>query len=493
MNRSLGNQVNWQPQVALTMPSFKTGASVSIKLYIRWLVQLNVNIYDMVKISPSVTSRTVVGIDSSFSFTAANCCPPNTLRVNTFLSTSNSVAFGDGTGRTLYSGQAGNANQCFAVPALVPSPDEIESLKAVGAAYCTSHIKYVPPATVSSSTVTTTVPGTTTSLVTSTVTNTVTINTISTWSFDSYSVTTLSATTATVTATNKTPNFSYLNWMRDIAGPTPAAAPGLDKRQAAQPAMLAGWDATKISYACKQVATGTTTISVTTTATATSGVVTATSTVTVNKNGPLVTSTMTISYTRFLGQKTATAAGTSTKTVRPTPQATTCFKLKIHGPWWVEGAHMRYTDYGGFQPDVTTWPYDTFYLSSKGHLMGYSPAGKTFFLGRSSTTYTNGNWDEVSFYEMAQAASFQYATCWKDADPCTKGFQCKFTDASGVDRVGMSLMTPGYGLYKPPTYSANGYSTNQFRPSWGLVTVQLPANVYIPFTTEYEDAPCPCY
>ena len=81
MSRSLTNKWNWQPTVSLTMPSFKTGATVSIKPYMRWLVNLNVDIYGMVKILPSITSQTVIGIESKYSFDAANGCPANSLKV----------------------------------------------------------------------------------------------------------------------------------------------------------------------------------------------------------------------------------------------------------------------------------------------------------------------------------------------------------------------------------------------------------------------------
>jgi hypothetical protein len=52
--------------VSLTTPSFETGETVSIIPYMRWLAQLNVDIYGMVRISPSITSQTVVGIDSAY-------------------------------------------------------------------------------------------------------------------------------------------------------------------------------------------------------------------------------------------------------------------------------------------------------------------------------------------------------------------------------------------------------------------------------------------
>ncbi|KAK4149473.1 hypothetical protein C8A00DRAFT_37924 [Chaetomidium leptoderma] len=448
MSRSLVSQRNWQPSVSLTTPSFKTGATVSIKPYMRWLIKLSVDIYGMVKISPSITSG----------------CPANSLKVNTYLNTANTVSFGDGTGAALYSGQAGSTNQCFTVPGLLPSAEEVQSLKAVGGAYCTSYIKYVSPVTVVYSTSTSTVPSTTTSFST----------------IDVYSTTTVSAVITTVTAAGKTPNFAYLNWKRDIAestatpAPTPTAAPAgsLEKRQAvAQPSMLAGWDATKISFACKQVATGTSTMSYTTTTTVTSGVVTATAVLTVNKNGPLVTETYMQTMGRFMGATTETVEGTATKTVCPTPQATSCFKL---------------------QPDVADYEYDTFYLSANGRLMGYTAEGTTFFLGKSFPWVWNGYYGEVYFMDASSGgAGAEVATCWKDTDPCSKGFQCKATSPAEI--LGMSIQEPVYEYYDEWSFDFSGWSSNSFRPAWGLVTDGLPYYVWVPITFTYEDVPCPCY
>lgn len=501
MSRSVGNQRSWQPAVSLTTPTFTTGATVSIKPYMRWLVKLNVDIYGIVKISPSISSQTVVGIDSTYSYTAANGCPANSLKVNTYLNTANTASFGDGTGAVLYSGQVGNANQCFTVPGLLPSTEEIQSLQAVGGPYCTSFVKYVPPVTVVYSTSTSTVPSTVTSYSTQTVTYTETIWEIPTVTTDFYSTSTVSASTVTVTASDKTPNFSYLNWKRDVAEPTatptPTGAPAggpLEKRQAvAQPGMLAGWDATRISYACKQIATGTSTRTARATTTVTSGAVTVSSTVTVNKAGPLETY---IWYTetkgRFLGATTETVEGTATQTVCPTPQPTTCFKLKAHGGSWLEGKYMRYSgDGGGFGPDVIDYAYDTFYLSSKGHLMGYTAEGMTLFLGKSFPWAWADYWGQVLFLDASGGGvGAELATCWKDPDPCSKGFQCKVDYPMEV--IGMNVMEPVYNNFNEDDWFW-GWGENSHRPSWGLPADVLPNIRYVALSFTYEDAPCPCY
>jgi len=496
LSRSLGNQRNWQPSVSLTTPSFKTGASVSIKPYMRWLVKLNVDIYGMVKISPSITSQTVVGIVSTYSYTAANGCPANSLKVNTYLSTANAVSFGDGTGNSLYTGQTASVDQCFAVPGLLPSPEEIASLKAVGSEFCTAFLKYTPPRTVRSVTTTATVPSTTTVSTTETVTYTETLflevtETLDFW----YSTTTVSATTVTVTAApGSKPNFAYLNAKRDnndepTATPTTTDAPGgggLDKRAVALPSMVAGWDATKISFACKQVATGTSTLVATATTTVTSGVVTSTATITVNKAGPLETEGWTNTYKRFMGQVTETAEGTATQTVCPTPVATPCFKLKVHGAWWLEGKYLRYSEYCAVQADLIDAPYDVFYSTASGHLMGYTASGDSCVM---SVYY----WYRPVYLQPVQwTNSFYPATCWKDADPCSRGFQCKVTDGLGAERTGMALQEPFYQMFAPWDDSYY-YSPGSFWPSWGIPTDAQPGESWVPITLEYEDAPCPCF
>ncbi len=218
----------------------------------------------------------------------------------------------------------------------------------------------------------------------------------------------------------------------------------------------------------------------------TSGLVTSTTTITANKAGPLETEAWTYTAKRFMGQVTETAPGTATQTVCPTPVATPCFKLKVHGAWWVEGKYLRYSDYCAFQADLTDAAYDVFYQTANGHVMGYTASGDSCVL---SVYYW---YRPVYLQPMQWTNSFYPATCWKDADPCSKGFQCKVTDGAGVERIGMAFQEPYYEVFAPWEES-NDWAHASFWPTWGIPTDAQPGESWVPVTLEYEDAPCPCF
>ncbi|KAH0433894.1 kelch domain-containing protein [Colletotrichum camelliae] len=496
----LTNQRNWQPSVEFTFPSFKQGSAVSLKPYMRWIVKIKVDIYGMVHLNPFITSQTVAGIDSSYSFTATASCPANNLLVNNFVYSANTIGFGDGNSAVLYSGQAGSAKRCLPVPGITPSADEIASLRNVGQNFCTKYINYRPPSTWTYVTETSTVPSTTTTFVTTTVTTTSTVYSAVTTSFDSYLTRTFSARTVTVTASDKTAKFAYLNFRRGLDEHTPTPTAGPDRRAVgggvvaqATPTMVKDWDATKISFACKQIATGTETNTYTTTTTTTSGVVTATGTITKNAQGPLQTYTYTISSTRYMGIATATVAGTvATETVCPPSPVNTCFKIKVHGCPWVEDKYIRYHQWGSFQPESWYGTDYVFYLTTQGHLIGYIPGGPSLVLGTEYPYVSNDYWGEVYMKNMDQAWNgFTYAKCAKDSDPCSKGLTCSIIDAGGVERFGMSLQVPDFQSSSYFEDDMDGISSNSFRPAW----YKLPDTSWykwLPFTMTYEDAPCPC-
>ncbi|WYZ43672.1 hypothetical protein EsH8_VII_000108 [Colletotrichum jinshuiense] len=490
LQRRLSSQRNWQPDVQFTLPSFKQGSAVVLYPYMRWVVKITVSIYGMVNLEPSLTTQAVVGIDSSYSFTRTAFCAANNLAVNTFFYSYSSVAFGDGgSSAVLYKGQRASVRQCFAVPGITPSPDEIDALRAYPGEYCTRYINYRPPTTFTYTTQTSYVPSTTTEDVTVQVTTTTTIYEIKTTKYDTYKTRTFSETTTTVTANDKTAQFSYQNYRRGLEEPMPTATAAVAKRQDTPP-LVANWDATKISFACKQIATGTVTLTYTTSTTVTSGVVTATHTITENLNGPLVTRTNTITSTRFLGIKTVAPPGSvATETVCPPSSVNTCFKIKVHGCPWVEDKYIRYSRFGGFQPESFYGTDYVFYLTTTGRLIGYIPGGPSLVLGTSYPFVNPNYWGEVYMRDVSQPANgYQYATCTKDTDPCSKGLTCSIIDAGGVERVGMSLQVPDFAPY---SNFDDGTSSNSFRPAW----FKLPDTAYykwLPFTMTYEDVPCPC-
>ncbi|KAI8253149.1 hypothetical protein K4K58_007405 [Colletotrichum sp. SAR11_239] len=168
-------QRNWKPSVEFTFPSFRQGSAVKLKPFIRWVIKMEIDIYDMIKLKPFVTDQTVAGIESTYSFTTTSNCPANQLAVNNYVYSSNTIGFGTGRSAVLFDGTAGSAKQCLLVPGITPSPDELASLRLVGQAFCTEYINYRPPSTFTYSTQTSTVPTTTTTFVTTTVFTTATV------------------------------------------------------------------------------------------------------------------------------------------------------------------------------------------------------------------------------------------------------------------------------------------------------------------------------
>lgn len=125
--------------------------------------------------------------------------------------------------------------------------------------------------------------------------------------------------------------------------------------------------------------------------------------------------------------------------------------------------------------------------------MGDNVQGGSMILGTQYPYVSAGYYGEVYLQDTQYMGYMQLATCWKDADPCSKGLQCKITDASGTDRIGMSLQVPTWDYYDEwDMMGMGGYTSNSFRPAWGVVT-DNPHYTWIPIAFTYEDAPCPCY
>ncbi|KAF4853496.1 hypothetical protein CGCSCA4_v002490 [Colletotrichum siamense] len=488
-------QRNWKPTVEFTFPSFRQGSAVKLKPFIRWVIKMEIDIYDMIKLKPFVTDQTVAGIESTYSFTTTSNCPANQLAVNNYVYSSNTIGFGTGRSAVLFDGTAGSAKQCLLVPGITPSPDELASLRLVGQAFCTEYINYRPPSTFTYSTQTSTVPTTTTTFVTTTVFTTATVTEYKSVSLDSYFTRTFAAQTTTVTDTSKAVNFLYLNYKRDSENTPTTTTDGIDKRAVPSPALVRTWDATKISFACKQIATGTTTLTVTTTTTTTAGTITVTGTVTRNQQAPFVTVTYTSTFKRYLGIATATAATVATETACPPSTVNKCFKLKIHGYPWTEGRYIRWAptwqNSGWLEPDSQYGTNEIFYLTTQGHLVStVYPGPQAYILGTAGTNANANDWGGVLFLWSNQGVwpQRQYAKCAKDSDPCSNGFSCSIIDDIGVQRFQMSIRVPKFLLNGGGSYD----ESSRFTPSWHRMPDT--ANFqYLPVTLTYEDVACPCY
>ncbi|KAF4927604.1 hypothetical protein CGCVW01_v002403 [Colletotrichum viniferum] len=495
LQSTVTTQRNWKPTVEFTFPSFRQGSAVKLKPFIRWVIKMEIDIYDMIKLKPFVTDQTVAGIESTYSFTTTSNCPANQLAVNNYVYSANNIGFGTGRSAVLFDGTAGSAKQCLLVPGITPSPDELASLRLVGQAFCTEYINYRPPSTFTYTTQTSTVPTTTTTFVTTTVFTTATVTEYKSVSLDSYFTRTFAAQTTTVTDTSKAVNFLYLNYKRDSENTPTTTTDGIDKRAVPSPDLVRTWDATKISFACKQIATGTTTLTVTTTTTATAGTVTVTGTVTRNQQAPFVTVTYTSTFQRYLGIATATAATVATETACPPSTVNKCFKLKIHGYPWTEGRYIRWAptwqNSGWLEPDSQYGTNEIFYLTTQGHLVStVYPGPEAYILGTAGTNANANDWGGVLFLWSNQGVwpQRQYAKCAKDSDPCSNGFSCSIIDDIGVQRFQMSIRVPKFLLNGGGSYD----ESSRFTPSWHR-TPDTADFQFLPFTLTYEDVACPCY
>ncbi|KAK4199928.1 hypothetical protein QBC40DRAFT_327960 [Triangularia verruculosa] len=79
------------------------------------------NAEGQVALSPTTIAGTVVGLGSTYSFSAQSSCPANNLQVTSYVSTKNSVTNGRGLTKRLHREQKYNSPKCFNVPSNQPS------------------------------------------------------------------------------------------------------------------------------------------------------------------------------------------------------------------------------------------------------------------------------------------------------------------------------------------------------------------------------------
>lgn len=278
-------------------------------------------------------------------------------------------------------------------------------------------------------------------------------------------------------------------------------APAVVARQAVStPAVVAGWPATKISYACKQVATGTSTTRYTATSTLTSGLTTLTRTVTSNVNGPLRTNTIVSTSTAFMGFVSTTAAGVATVTRGascPLQTQATCFKVTAHGRPHIEGKNLRYYKTNGMFSFLENSPGTVFYLTCDGTLTMLNE-GSRLILANSQDQVVRGNW------------VFFVTTDFADANPGTvERGKCTKTpgsgSGSGLEAGDLSCSMFGestFAVSDPYIFVQSWYADPwwpewQWHPVWGPAEVPggwplFGTTVYHPIRLEYQDVECPC-
>ncbi|CAM1511816.1 Fc.00g093290.m01.CDS01 [Cosmosporella sp. VM-42] len=457
----------WKPSVNYVLPAFTVRGGVKLQPYMRWAVEFEVNIFNQVKVTPAITSYSMVTMKSAFSTDPQGSCPANKLAVSTFLTTANNMRVFDDLIIPLSNGDSQSTNQCFDMPELVPEPEEIQSLASVGGDFCTSYLYYQPPMTTTYDASTVYTPSTT---ITEKTTTTIAITTTKTETVTSSIKMTVTAqppvSAVTITGAGLSAAFGLQNLKREEMTAAPLA-----RREVATPAMVQNWDRTKISFACKQVATGSSTITQTVTTTTGSGSVVKTATITENENGPLITTTRTNvwaeydGYTPVADPTSAEWAFLPTATACATPDTDSgkCFKIKVHGPDWVDGHYMAYYENGGFITDnaMEVLYFDTFYLADSGRLVTQDQ--RTVQLVMFAGYPWNTNYENSIFATEAtrDITGHEYFLCSKDPDPCNKSLYCRTATRDGI--------------------------SFHFRPHVGG---SVPGG--IPATFTWEEAPCIC-
>ncbi|KFY85691.1 hypothetical protein V500_08192 [Pseudogymnoascus sp. VKM F-4518 (FW-2643)] len=286
------------------------------------------------------------------------------------------------------------------------------------------------------------------------------------------------------------------------AQPQAAPAPAVVGRQAvATPAVVADWPATKISYACKQVATGTATKTYTATSTLISGLTTVTQTVTANVNGPLSTRTVMTTSTAYMGYVRTTVPGVATVTRGascPLQTQATCFEVTAHGRPHVEGKKMRYYKDNGMFSFLDSSPGTVFYVTCDGTLTMLNQ-GSRLILANSKDQVTHG--DYVRFvttaYAEANPGIVEYGKCTK-----TPG---SGQSASGLEVGELSCTLFGENTFtvRDPFIFVQSWYADPWWPEWQWYPAWGPAEnpgdwpnygttVYYPIRLEYQDVVCPC-
>lgn len=507
-------QRNWAPQITFTNPAFTTGTNIRMTPYMRWAVNLAVNIFGQVTLSPTITSETVVGLDSTYSSSPQNSpqgnCPANNLLVTSYVSTKNRVSTGMGATKDLHLEQKYNAPKCYNVPSNQAAPADMGALSVSGQEFCTSYINYRAPTLYQWSTSYKVVPSTSTVVSTTTITSTPSITVYATTTQTSWRDYTTTLGTVWVTTTNdavfptetwaykkrrdhgverlgmlptKAERLSYAAPKATAMAPVPAPAVRFGRRAPA-PDVVAGWPASKISYACSQIATGKATSTLTVASTTTSGVTVVTEVRTANAQGPLRTVTMMQTFTEFGGYSTATVEGPTTATRYTCPLQTqvassmsSCIKIKVHGPPHVDGKLFGYQP-DTFQPNanpnnpISVWYYD----ACTSRVYAFTNSGMFPLMGEPGSSYLVETFplDIYGPYDDNNAA-----VCVKDA--ATKLLDCRL--------AGFSMLVP-----RPETAISE--------PSWEDLVMSLLWEGYdgyvalegsVPISLTYEEVECPCY
>ncbi|KNB09212.1 hypothetical protein FOXG_09839 [Fusarium oxysporum f. sp. lycopersici 4287] len=221
---TLQSKKGWEPQVTYSYPVFTTSGGVSLIPYVRWGVEFVIDVYNQVRLKPAISSQTLVTMQSSYSDEPQGQCSANKLVVSTYMSTKSMMKLRNGVYDTWYSGSSRALNQCFEAPDMIPTAEDIAELLSL-------------PAT--------------------------------------------SSNARTIITIERAATFDHSGLKRRDA----TATQQLAARAVYTPGLVQDWDSKKISFACKQIATGTETVTQQVTTTIGVGTATVTATTTVARPG----------------------------------------------------------------------------------------------------------------------------------------------------------------------------------------------------------------
>lgn len=486
--QSAASQIsNWSPSVEYTYPVFTKAATVSFIPIVRYSLSIGVNIENNpYKAQPIyINSAEAVGFNAALIETDGGACSAGQLEMTSYTNVTNSLFFTGGSSKVLSSsGDAAGLTKCFTVPNDVPTADEISSLRSQGAAFCTAYLNYSPPTRVAYAVTTTTTPSTTQITLPTTISTASTIYQYPTVTSVFTQTTTVNPTSYVTSSGTQSLGASYMRKRAlETAAPTnpfsvrgaapkpTGAAHKLLARTVSEPAFASTWDATKLSLACSQVATGTVTKTFySSTATAYSGVVTKTAYSTVDVLGKLYTETFSravVSYTAT----TVTASATSTATVTtasscPLQSQVSCFTISASGADHINGKQLYIAD-GHSSPVWGGWGagYElaTFYMTCSGDLVAL-PSMQVL-------TTAEDMWVEFGDFTSSSAVTNQ---------------KCIQDTAAGTLSCGA-----GWYAMTPVARDINDFRafSGYWQPIWsdGSITDTL-----TPVTLKYETVTCPC-
>lgn len=198
MESTATQATNWSPTIQYTYPVFSTAATVSFIPIMRSSLSIGVNIMNAPYGAQPVyiTSASAIGFNAALIESGSGACPAGELMMTSYSNVANSVLFTGQASQALGpSGNLGAETMCFNVPNDIPTVDEVNSLRGVGAAFCTSYLDYSPSTTVAYTVTTVTTPSMIPTIVATTISTTTTM-------FSTTTVTTIFTLTSLVNPTS---------------------------------------------------------------------------------------------------------------------------------------------------------------------------------------------------------------------------------------------------------------------------------------------------